>query len=410
MRTNTCTADTPALAAAPPAGHGATLLPAAFLALGTFAIGTEGFMIAPLLSTMASDFQMTVPQVAMLVVVFTLTMALSSPVSTVAAGRLRRRATLIFAMGLFTAGNLLAAWSPSFAILMVARIMMAVASGLYVPGANALAGAIVPHGKRGRALAIVSGGMTLAIALGLPLGALVGHAFGWRMTFLAVGAMSLTAIVGILAGIAKDAGSGIPVATLSQRLAVVRQPAILRLLSISLFWSIGAYAAYPYIAPYLSSVLGFQAAGIGATVSMWGLAAALGVMTGGTLNDRLGPNRVVRLSLLVLGLSFWVLSLATALPASTAVFPVMLAVALWGFSVWAFFPAQMARLMAAGTPSQASLALALNTSTMYLGFSIGSAMGAGILDTGAIWGIGLLAGVAQAVALLLDRRLAAVER
>lgn len=380
-----------------------SLTPAVFLALGTFAIGTEGFMIAPLLSTMAADFGLSVPHVALLVVVFTLTMAITSPIATTLTASWSRRGTLLCAMTVFTAGNLLAAWSPSFGVLMAARVMMAVASGLYVPNANALAGAIVSPARRGRALAVVSGGMTLAIALGLPLGGLVGHAFGWRMTFLAVGAMSLTAIVGILAGVARDAGAGIPVATLSQRLAVVRQPAVLQLLSVSLFWSIGAYAAYPYIAPYLTQVLGFQSAGINATVSLWGLAAAFGVTTGGALNDRYGSSRVARLSLLVLGLAFWALSMAAAaLSPHLAMVPVLLAVVVWGFTVWSFFPAQMARLMAAGSASQASLALALNTSTMYLGFSIGSALGAVILGRHAIWGIGLLAGACQFVALFLD--------
>jgi predicted MFS family arabinose efflux permease len=380
-----------------------SLTPAVFLALGTFAIGTEGFMIAPLLSTMAADFGLSVPHVALLVVVFTLTMAITSPIATTLTASWSRRGTLLCAMTVFTAGNLLAAWSPGFGVLMAARVMMAVASGLYVPNANALAGAIVSPARRGRALAVVSGGMTLAIALGLPLGGLVGHAFGWRMTFLAVGAMSLTAIVGILAGVARDAGAGIPVATLSQRLAVVRQPAVLQLLSVSLFWSIGAYAAYPYIAPYLTQVLGFQSAGINATVSLWGLAAAFGVTTGGALNDRYGSSRVARLSLLVLGLAFLALSMAAAaLSPHLAMVPVLLAVVVWGFTVWSFFPAQMARLMAAGSASQASLALALNTSTMYLGFSIGSALGAVILGRHAIWGIGLLAGACQFVALFLD--------
>ncbi|MGB3070248.1 MAG: MFS transporter [Ottowia sp.] len=405
MSSKTCTAT--AISAPPAATQSASLVPAAFLALGTFAIGTEGFMIAPLLSTMAADFQMTVPEVALLVVVFTLTMALSSPVSTVLTARLKRRSTLLFAMTIFAFGNLLAAWSPNFGVLMVARIMMAVASGLYVPNANALAGVIVSPSMRGRALAIVSGGMTLAIALGLPLGALVGHAFGWRATFLAVGTMSLIAIAGIVIGIGKDAGSGIPVATLSQRISVMRKPAILRLLSVSLFWSVGAYAVYPYIAPYLTSVLGYQAAGINATVSLWGIAAAVGVTTGGALNDRLGSDRVARLSLLVLALSFWTLSLASTLSPAAATVPVMLGIVLWGFAVWSFFPAQMARLIAAGDAAQASLALALNTSTMYLGFSIGSAIGAGILDSGAIWGIGLFAGAVEILALVLNRNVAA---
>ncbi|WP_312994063.1 MFS transporter [Achromobacter animicus] len=404
MTTNADTAGAAPARASTAASRDAGLLPAGFLALGTFAIGTEGFMIAPLLPTMAADFGMTVPQMASLIVVFTLTLALSSPVMTVLTARWNRRAALQLAMGLFALGNVLAAWSPAFWTLMAARVVMAVAAGLYVPNANALAGVIVGPERRGKALAIVSAGMTLAIALGLPLGAVTGHFFGWRATFSIVAVMSLVAIAGIRAGIAADAGAGIPVATLRQRLAVVRQPAIVRLLSVSLFWAIGAFTAYPFLAPYLASVLGFGETGISATVSLWGVAAALGVTTGGALSDRIGANRVVRRSLTVLGLAFLGLSLATALSASNAVAPVLLAVFLWGFTVWSFFPAQMARLIGAGSPGQAPVALALNTSTMYFGFSVGSALGAAILGAGAIWGIGLAAAIAQAAAFGLDRR------
>ncbi|WP_367352971.1 MFS transporter [Achromobacter animicus] len=404
MTTNADTAGASPARASTAASGDAGLLPAGFLALGTFAIGTEGFMIAPLLPTMAADFGMTVPQMASLIVVFTLTLALSSPVMTVLTARWNRRAALQLAMGLFALGNVLAAWSPAFWTLMAARVVMAVAAGLYVPNANALAGVIVAPERRGKALAIVSAGMTLAIALGLPLGAVTGHFFGWRATFSIVAVMSLVAIAGIRAGIAADAGAGIPVATLRQRFAVVRQPAIVRLLSVSLFWAIGAFTAYPFLAPYLASVLGFDETGISATVSLWGVAAALGVTTGGALSDRMGANRVVRMSLTVLGLAFLGLSLATALAASNALAPVLFAVFLWGFTVWSFFPAQMARLIGAGSPGQAPVALALNTSTMYFGFSVGSALGAAILGAGAIWGIGLAAAIAQAAAFGLDRR------
>ncbi|MFC0407124.1 MFS transporter [Roseomonas elaeocarpi] len=393
----------PALTLAAPRPGSNSLMPAAFLGLGTFAIGMEGFMIAPLLPTIAADLGMSLPAVAMLVVVFTLVLALSSPVTTVLTGRLNRRDTLVLAMAVFTAGNLVAAFSPGFGTLLLARILMAVAAGLYAPGASALAGALVEPEKRGRALAIVSGGMTVAIALGLPLGSMIGHAFGWRSTFLAVAVMGLLAIAGVIGGVHRTAGSGMAVSGFGERIGVIRQSAILRLLAVTLFWSIGAYTAYPYIAPYLSSVLGFGAGGVGATVSLWGVFAAIGVMTGGALNDRFGSARVVAGSLLLLAAAFLAMAASTLLPAGFALVPILVAVATWGFSVWSFFPAQMARLIAAGPSSQASVALSLNTSTMYLGFSIGSAIGAGILGAGAMWGIGLLAGLSEILAFVLNK-------
>lgn len=382
------------------------LLPAGFLALGTFAIGTEGFMIAPLLPVMAKDFALPVPTIALLVIVFTLVLALSSPVTTVATGRMARKQVLLIAMALFAIGNVVAALSSSFTVLIAARVLMAIAAGLYVPAANGLAGVIVPPTMRGRALAIVSGGQTLAIALGLPLGGLIGHAFGWRATFLLVGAMSLVAIAGILTGIDRDAGQGIAVASLRQRVSVVAQRSVLRLLAVSLFWSIGAFAAYPYIAEYLSAVLAFGPLEITASVSLWGLCAAAGVMTGGVLNDRFGAGTVVRGSLVLLALSFLALAVATALPPGVSLGLVMIAVAVWGFTVWSFFPAQMVRLIGAGVPSQAPVALALNTSTMYFGFSIGSALGATVLGAGAIWAIGVVAAMAELIALGLNAAIA----
>jgi len=375
--------------------------PAIFFALGTFAIGTEGFMIAPLLPRMAADFAMSIPTVAMLVVVFTLALSLSSPLTTVATGRLNRRDILLLAMGVFTVANLVAATSSSFSSLLFSRLMMAVAAGLYIPNANALAGTVVGPERRGRALAIVSGGMTIAIALGLPLGSLVGHTFGWRSTFLAVAVMGAVAFTGILGGVGRAAGKQMHVASLAERLGVIGQAEVRRLLVVTLFWSVGAYMTYPYIAPYLAAVLDFGETGISATVSLWGTFAAIGVMTGGSLTDRLGSNRVVRGSLLMLAAAFWTMAAAVSLSSSRAQIPALLAIAAWGFSVWSFFPAQMARLIAAGSPQQASVALSLNTSTMYFGFSLGSALGAAVLDTGAIWGIGLLAGLSAVIGLRL---------
>lgn len=382
----------------------ASLLPAWFLALGTFAIGTEGFMIAPLLPRIALDLGMSLSATAMLVTVFTLVLALSSPVLTVATASLKRRDMLALAMTLFTLGNLIAAFASGFATLMVARILMATAAGLYTPNANALAGVVVPAEKRGRALAVVSGGMTIAIALGLPLGSLVGHAFGWRATFLMVAAMGATAVMAVLLGVDRHAGTATPVAGIVERIGVIRVPAVQKPLLVTLFWSMGAYTAYPYIAPYLAHTLQFEDLQISATVTLWGVFAALGVFSGGALNDRFGPSRVISFSLVALSAAFLSLAAATSMGHGSALVFSLAGVALWGFSVWSFFPAQMAKLIEAGGAGKNALVLSLNTSTMYFGFSVGSAIGAEVLSRGQIWMIAALAALFAATARLLNGR------
>src|SRR6266852_2258393 len=134
----TIDADTPASTAAIPAVRYAPLYS---LALGAFAVGTEGFMIAAILPRIAEDVSVSLQMAGQLVTIFTLVYAISSPVLTALTGNVHRRKLLLATMGLFTLGNLIAASAPGYWSLVLARILIAVAAGLYGPNANALAGA-----------------------------------------------------------------------------------------------------------------------------------------------------------------------------------------------------------------------------------------------------------------------------
>jgi predicted MFS family arabinose efflux permease len=110
----------------------------------------------------------------------------------------------------FAAANVVAAVATNYWMLMAARILLALAAGLYVPNANALAGAVVAPEKRGTALSIITGGTSIAVALGVPISALIGHGFGWRLTFVVVGTLSVLATTGLLFGLDRDVGAGLP--------------------------------------------------------------------------------------------------------------------------------------------------------------------------------------------------------
>ena len=175
--------------------------PIYWMALGTFAIGTESFMIAPLLPKIAADLSVSVSTAGQLVTAFTLALALSSPVLTAFTGNFNRRKLLILSMVVFAIGNIAAWASTGYSQVMGARILLALAAGLYSPNASALAGTLVPPEKRGRALSIVNGGLTIAIVLGLPLGAMIGDRLGWRTTFLGVGVLAAMATAGLIFGL-----------------------------------------------------------------------------------------------------------------------------------------------------------------------------------------------------------------
>lgn len=378
------------------------LLPIYCMSLCGFSIGTEGFMIAPLLPQIADDLALSLSSAAMLVTVFTLTLAIGSPVLTVMTAAANRRNLLIGAMAAFAVANIIAWRSAGFAGIMTARVLLALSAGVYLPNANALVGSIVPPEKRGWALAVVMGGMTIAIALGLPIGAVIGHAFGWRWTFFGVGLLAAVAAAGLFWGIPKSAGQGIRVPGFLERIRVAGQPSVLRALFVTLFWAMGAFTAYPFIAPYLHAALGLDSNGVSATVFLWGVSAAMGLMLGGTLSDRLGSPSVIAPALGLLTVAFLTLAASAAfLPHDRALVPIMAAVVVWGASVWGFYPAQMAHLIGVAGPPAAPLALSLNTSFLYIGFGLGSALGAAIIEKHNVAYIGLAAAAPEAIGLLL---------
>ncbi|TCG10119.1 MFS transporter [Paraburkholderia steynii] len=368
--------------------HTTSSLPAPvyWLALGAFAIGTEGFMISPLLPGLATDLSVTVETAGQLVTVFALAYGLSSPVLTALSGSMNRRTLLLASMIAFALSNLLAFAAPSFWALMGARVLLALSAGLYVPGANALASVIVPPERRGRAIAVVNGGITIAIALGVPLGAVIGHALGWRMTFAGVAGLAALAVAGLFIGLPRDIGAGIPVATL---------------LTTTL-WATGAYTVYTYLSPFLAEVTGLAGAQVGMVMFMWGLAAAIGVVSGGTANDRFGPLAVIVPTIALSGLAFATLSIsARFLSPGAALVPVIAAIALWGVAHWAFYPAQQARLIDIAGVKVASIVLSLNASFMYIGFSIGAALGALTLAHASVGSLGWVAAICELAAVLL---------
>jgi predicted MFS family arabinose efflux permease len=351
---------------------------------------------------MADDLSVTLITAGQLITVFALTYAISSPVLSALTAGLGRRNLLLVSMTAFALANFFAAAATDFWQLLAARILLAAAAGLYVPNASALAGAIVAPERRGTALAIVNGGTSVAVALGVPIGAMVGHALGWRMTFLGVGIMASIALAGLLFGVTRRIDRGLSAPSISDRIAVVRQAPLLTGLLITTLWATGAYTVYTYLTAYLTAVTGVDGAHIGVFFFVWGVSAVIGLFLGGTLSDRYGSRAVMIPAFAFLTLSFIGLSgIGHFLSGRSALAPVVAAIVIWGMAAWGFFPAQQSRLMQIAGAKTAAIALSLNASFMYLGFSLGAMLGSLVLMHAPVTALGLVAAVCEIGAVLI---------
>ena len=359
-----------------------------WLTLGAFAIGTEGFMIVGLLPALAQDLNVGVPAAGHLVTAFSLAYAIGAPVMAVLTAGLERRRLLAVAMGGFALANLLAALAPGYAGLLAARLLLALSAASFMPAASGYAAALGGLERRGRALSLVTNGLTLAIIAGVPLGVLVGEGFGWRATFLGVAGLAALSLLGILARLPRQPPGA--TASLGERLALAKRCDLLAVLTTSMLTVAGTFTVYTYLGVFLAGVVGLGPQGLALVLLGFGLASAVGTRLGGSAADRWGARPTVILGSGLALLAYLALSLGAALGPTRAM-PVLLPVILlWGLSSWGLITAQQVRLVALA-PALAPVSLSLNSSAIYLGSAMGAAVGALVIADGAVARLGWVA-------------------
>ncbi|WP_052768627.1 MFS transporter [Streptomyces humi] len=352
--------------------------------MGAFSIGTDSFVINGLLENIATDLHVTQSGAGQLVSVFALVYALSAPVLAALTGAVRRKHLLLTAMVTFVAANALGAVAPGYPVLMAARVVAALGAGLYIPCGIAITISITPEERRGRAIALVAGGMSAATALGVPIGTLVGTVGSWRTTLVLVAA--LAALSAIVLAVALPQVPTPPAATLRDRLQVAGHPGVLTALLSNSLACAGVFAVFTYIAPLTTTTTRVGAGGVSAFLLVWGVAAVLGSAVGGRAADAVGGHRayLTATAVLLAGLTaMTVLTLPE--PSGSLLSRVLFGLVLAVISVacWALPTAQNHRIAGLDSPAP-TVALSLNSSSSYLGAAVGGAVGGLALRDGSM--------------------------
>jgi DHA1 family inner membrane transport protein len=340
------------------------------LALGTFALGTDLFVIAGVLPAIAHDRSVHINVAGLLVTVFSLTYGFGAPILATFTEKIARRTLLLVVLLGFSLANVGSAISPTFPILMATRVLAACFAALYTPTATATAVALVAPQRRGQALGIVFGGLTLSTILGVPLGTWLGHQLGWPATFLFVAGLSGLAVVTLLALRLRNIPHP-PVLGFKARVAPLLQPGTALALLPLTCWTCAGFTTYTYIAPFLARYTHLTDPTL--MLFIFGAGAVVGSWLGGYLVDRFGSTRPILLGLMVLVANYATLPLT-----ATTLFGAACALALWGICGSVLFAPQQHRMLAL-IPASPTVILALNSSALYLGLAGGSVIGSLVL-------------------------------
>ncbi|BBY77635.1 chloramphenicol resistance protein [Mycolicibacterium parafortuitum] len=269
-------------------------LPLYLLALAVFAMGTSEFMLAGLLPNIAADFSVSVSTAGLLTSAFAIGMVVGAPLMAGLTRRWEWRVSLLGFLALFLSAHVVGAVTESFTVLLVTRIAAALANAGFLAVALTAAAALVPADRKGRALAVLLGGTTLATIIGVPGGALLGALLDWRATFWVVALLCLPSAVGVLRGIPvshhpPDAATG---PDLGRELVQLRRPRLILILVLSALVNAATFGTYTFLAPIVIDVAGLGSVWVSVVLVVFGLGCFVGVNVAGRLSDR-WPGRVI---------------------------------------------------------------------------------------------------------------------
>ena len=343
------------------------------LLFGNFVIGT-GVMIVPgTLSVISQSMQVSVAVAGQLISAGALLMCIGAPLfASVVAGWDRRR-LLALSMLWYALFHALCAVMPDFASLLVVRLITMISPAIFTPQAAACISLLVPEQQRGRAITFVFLGWSVASVVGMPVGAYLGGALGWQSAFLLVAALGLISAVWVWR--AMPNGVKPPALSRAAWAATLQSPALMTCVLVTTLYAAGQFVLFAYLAPYYKAKMDISPLQLSALLMWFGALGLFGNIWMSRHVDRLGAPRMVWMGIcgMILSMAFW--------PLGTTLLFSAIVVAPWAISLFATNSAQQARLVGFA-PALASGSVALNTSAMYAGQAIGTALGGLLISTG----------------------------
>lgn len=341
------------------------------LAISAFAIGSTEFISVGLMPMLVNSFHIDLAQAGLTVSVYALGIMVGAPVMTLLTGQLNRHRLMLLIMGLFIAGNLLAAIAPTFQVLLVGRVIAALAHGIFMTVASVIAADVVAPEKRASAIAVMFTGLTVATVTGVPLGTMIGQLGGWRWSFIFISGIG---VIGLLADYwliphhlplpAKATAAGI--------LRILTNPQLLLALLVTALGYGGTFVAYTYLSPLLEQSMGWSANAVVIILVVYGLMVAFGNTMGGRLANAKPLTALFKMfvglfvTLLVLGVTahnHW-LGLLT-----------ILVMGIFAFMNVPGLQLYIVQLAEDQTPNDITMASALNIAAFNVGIALGSGIG-----------------------------------
>lgn len=352
-----------------------TWLAVGSLSVGSFAMVSTEFMPIGLLTDIASTLNVSNGTAGLMITMPGILAAFAGPGLIVASGRLDRRTLLIGLTVALIASNLLAAFAPNFATMLIARLILGLCVGGFWTFAPPAATQLVPPAQQARAMSLVLAGVSAATVLGVPAGAFLGTTFGWRASFAATGALA-GAVLLVQLWLLPPLPSARAIGARDLLIPLTRRMAQVGLLAV-LFFIAGHFAAYTYLKPLLQQVFGLDPNGVTTLLLVYGAVGFFGTFLGGSMVARSVRGTTLLAALLLATALILSTLLGTGLVAGAVV------VGIWGVA-FGLIPVALTGWMLEAVPDAPEAGQALLVSGFQVAIASGALLGGRVVDG---WGI-----------------------
>jgi predicted MFS family arabinose efflux permease len=353
------------------------------LMLGNIVTGCSVLAPAGMLSELSSGLNVSIRDAGLLITFGAIVLCVGSPLTAWLTSRIERRTLLTVTLAVLALTNLASAFAPDYASLLAIRLVMLAVGALYTPQAAGTAALIMPPEKRGSTIAYIFLGWSLAAAIGLPLITFIASRYGWRAVYGGIGMLGAFSFL-LLAWRLPGGLVGTPV-DLKTWTDVGRNRMIVLLLSITTLQMSGQFVVFTFMGPLLTKLTNASPDAVGLVFAVYGVCGFIGIAIATRIVDSWGPYKtsVLFTVLMLAGITGWALS--------AGVYPLMAcSVAIWGLGFASTNSMQQVRLIGAA-PALGTASVSLNTSVLYIGQAVGSAIGGVMYSRDLLHGSGYVA-------------------
>jgi DHA1 family inner membrane transport protein len=365
------------------------------LMLGNLVTGCSVLAPAGMLSELSGGLDVSIRDAGLLITFGAVVLCLGSPLTAWLTSRIERRTLLAATLAVLALTNAASAFAPDYTSLLIIRLVMLSVGALYTPQAAGTAALIVPAEKRGSTMAYIFLGWSLAAAVGLPLIAMIASRYGWRAVYGSIGVVGCVSFL-LLAWRLPRGLVGAPV-DLKTWADVGRNRMIVLLLLVTTLQMSGQFVVFTFMGPLLTKLTQAGPEAIGLVFALYGLSGFVGIAITTRIVDSWGAYKTSLLftAVVLAGVTGWALSAGN--------YPLMAcAVAVWGLGFASTNSMQQVRLVTAA-PALASASVSLNTSVLYIGQAVGSAIGGALFARDWLHGTGYVAMNFVVLALIVVR-------